>query len=137
MNDSTTLDLSSWFAPAGILIQLAFLIAAVWFARNYLKTMRAFQEQIGALLKLSITGVTAERNFSAASTSSPMADASPYWLAPTESEPVTALQPTERGPSRITVIRRRMLLWLQSPMTTTQPAPWRRIVTWLQSPAGN
>ena len=137
MNDSTTLDLSSWFAPAGILIQLAFLIAAVWFARNFLKTMRAFQEQIGALLKLSISGVIAERNFSAASPSRPIADASPYWLAPVESEPVASLQPTERGPGRITIARRKMLLWLQSPMTTTQPAPWRRVVNWLQAPAGN
>jgi len=137
MNDSTTLDLSSWFAPAGILIQLAFLIAAIWFARNVLKTMRAFQEQIGALLKLSITGVTTERNFAAASASRPMADASPYWLAPAESEPVAPLQPIERGPGRITVARRKMLLWLQSPMTTAQPAPLRRVITWLQAPAGN
>jgi hypothetical protein len=136
MNDSTTLDLSSWFAPAGILIQLAFLIAAIWFARNVLRTMRAFQEQIGALLKLSITGATTERNF-AANPSRPMADASPYWLAPTESEPVAPLQPAERGPGRITVARRKMLLWLQSPMTTTQPAPLRRVITWLQAPAGN
>jgi hypothetical protein len=137
MNDLNALDQNYWFASASLFVQLAFLIAAVWFARNVLSTMRVFQEQIGALLKLSITGATTERNFSGASASRPMADTSPYWLAPTESEPVGPLQPSERGPGRTSVARRKMLLWLRSPMITTQPAPWRRIITWLQAPAGN
>jgi hypothetical protein len=136
MNDLNALDQNYWFASASLFVQLAFLIAGVWFALNILRTLRVFQEQIGALLKLSITGVAADRNLPNANASRPLAEQSRYWLSP-ESEPVAPLQPAERGPSRITVARREMLFWLQSPMTTTQPAPWRRIVTWLQSPAGS
>ena len=137
MNDLNALDQNYWFASASLFVQLAFLIAAVWFALNFLKTLRIFQEQIDALLRLSITGVAADRSLPNAKGSRSLAEQSAYWLAPTESEPVASLQPAERGPSPITVARRKMLLWLQSPMTSTQPAPWRRIVTWLQSPAGS
>ncbi len=135
MNDLSTLGQNSWFTPASLLIQLAFLVAGVWFARNILKTMRAFQEQIGALLKLSITAVPTDRNLSASALPQSLAESSPYWLAPSGPEAAIQPQPAERGPGRITVARRKMVLWLQTPMTTTQPAHWRRIVTWLQAPA--
>ena len=137
MNDLNALDQNYWFASASLFVQLAFLIAGVWFALNLLRTLRIFQEQIGALLRLSITGVAADRSLPNANASRSLAEQSAYWLAPTEPEPLAPLQPAERGPGRSTVARRKMLLWLQSPMITTQPAPWRRIVTWLQSPAGS
>ena len=122
---------------ASLFIQLAFLIAGVWFALNILKTLRAFQEQIGALLKLSITGVASDRNLSNSSAVQPLAQGSPYWLAPSEPETAALPQLTECGPSRVSGARRKMVLWLQAPMTSTQPAPWRRIITWLQAPAGS
>jgi hypothetical protein len=49
-----------WYGVATLLMQLAFLIAGVWFARNFLKAVRVFQEQMGALLKLSITTAPVE-----------------------------------------------------------------------------
>lgn len=137
MNDLSALDQSHWLAPASLLIELAFLIAGVWFARNILKTMRAFQEQIGALLKLSITGAAADRSLSGAAAAPSLAEANPYWLAPSESTAPNSLQPTETGAGRIALARRKMVLWLQAPMTNSQTAPWRRIITWLQAPAGN
>jgi len=141
MNDLNALDQSYWFASASLFVQLAFLIAGVWFALNILRTLRAFQEQIGALLKLSITGVTStgvtpDRNLSVASPTRPLTDASPYWLAPSDAAPAPTPPLEERGPARITVARRKMVLWLQTPMTSTQPDPWRRVVSWLQAPAG-
>lgn len=51
---------SGWYGVATLLMQLAFLIAGVWFARNFLKGIRVFQEQMGALLKLSITTTPVE-----------------------------------------------------------------------------
>ena len=136
MNDLNALDQNYWFASASLFIQLAFLIAGVWFALNILKTLRAFQEQIGALLKLSITGVTPDRTVLTSNAAPSLAASSPYWLAPSGSETAAPPQLTERGPNRIVVARRKMVLWLQAPMTSTQPAPWRRIVSWLQAPAG-
>ena len=135
MSNLTALDQNNGYALAGLVIQIAFLIAALWFARNLLRTMRSFQEQIGALLKLSITGVASDRNFSTSAAARPLTDASPYWLAPSEPESAATPQPAERGPGHITVARRKMVLWLQAPMTSTQPAPWRRIISWLQAPA--
>ncbi len=135
MSDFSALDPYNWRAAASLVIQLAFLIGGVWFASNLLKTMRAFQDQIGALLKLSITGVTAERLSSTDGTNLSPTQQSPYWLAPSESETAALPQPTESGPGRFAVGRRKMVLWLQTPMSSTHSAPWRRIITWLQAPA--
>jgi len=140
MSDLSALDQNSWFTPASLLIQLAFLVAGVWFARNILKTMRAFQEQIGALLKLSITAAPADRNLPAspvASVSRSLAESSPYWLAPSDPEASAQPQSAEPGPGRINVARRKMVLWLQTPMSTGQPAPWHRVISWLHAPAGS
>ena len=135
MTDFSALDPYNWRAAASLVVQLAFLIGGIWFAHNLLQTMRAFQEQIGALLKLSITGATAERLSSTASANLSATQQGPYWLAPSESETAVLTQPTEGGPGRFAVGRRQMALWLQTPMSSTQPAPWRRIITWLQAPA--
>ena len=61
MNDFSPLVIKDWYALGSLIAQIGFLVAAVWFARNFLRTMRAFQEQIGALLKLSITSTPGER----------------------------------------------------------------------------
>ena len=117
----------NWYAPASLVIQLSFLIAGVWFARNILRTMRASQEQLGAMLKLSSMGVTAERHSSTASANQSFTAESPYLLIP----------PTESGPGRFAVARRKIALWLQAPMSSSETAPWRRIINWLQAPAGS
>jgi hypothetical protein len=137
MSDLTALDQNNWYASVSVVIQLSFLIAGVWFARNVLRTMRTFQEQVGAMLKLSITGVTGERHLSSASAKQSLAEISPYWLAPSETQTAGLPEPLENGPSRVVVARRKMVLWLQAPMSGAGMAPWRRIITWLQAPAGS
>jgi hypothetical protein len=137
MSDLTALDQNNWYASVSVVIQLSFLIAGVWFARNVLRTMRAFQEQVGAILKLSITGVTGERYLSSASAKQSLREASPYWLAPSEAETADLPEPIESGLSRVAVARRKMVVWLQEPMSGARTAPWRRIITWLQAPAGS
>jgi hypothetical protein len=128
---------SNWYAAASLLIQLAFLLAGVWFARNLLRGMRASQEQFGALLKLSITGVAGERDSSAAGAKRSLADASPYWLVPSEVPPASVPEPVESGPSLFAVVCHKVVLWLNAPMSSAQVSPWRRVITWLQAPAGN
>jgi len=128
---------NNWYALANILVQLLFLIAGVWFARNILKGIRASQEQFGALLKLSITGATGERDSSVAGAKRSLAETSPYWLVPSEIVPPAAPEPTQSGPSRFTLASRKMLLWLQTPMSHAEVSPLRRVITWLQAPAGN
>jgi len=125
------------YAPANLIIQLLFLIAGVWFARSILRTMRASQEQVRAILKLSITGVTAGQNSSTVSTYQPLAAESPYCLKTSETEAADLPQPRESGPGRFTIARRKVALWLQTPMSRSETAPWRRVINWLQAPAGS
>jgi hypothetical protein len=56
MNEFTVWMQSNWYAMGNLLSQFAFLGAGVWFARQILKTMRASQEQVGELVKLSGRG---------------------------------------------------------------------------------
>jgi len=121
----------NWYAPASLVIQLSFLIAGVWFARNILRTMRASQEQLGAMLKFSITGAIA-----ASANDSLRAD-SPYCLVPSETEAAGRAQATENGPGGFAIARRKIAHWLQAPMSSSEAAPWRRIINWLQAPAGS
>jgi hypothetical protein len=136
MNEFTAWMQNNWYALGNLLSQIAFLGAGVWFARKILKTMRASQEQVGALLKLSVTGTISERHTPSAAAGRSYASASPYWLTPTEIPPVGPLQLPESGPSRWVVARHGLMVWLQTPMSS-EGVPWRRAVRWLQSPAGS
>jgi hypothetical protein len=143
MSDLAALDQNNWYAPASLVVQLAFLTAGVWFARNLIRTMRVSQEQFGAMLKSSIMGAAGERNVSNGNAAQSATEVSPYWLAPSETEAAGGLpEQTQSGPNRVTVghftvARRKIVLWLQAPMSTVGTAPWRRIITWLQAPAGS
>jgi hypothetical protein len=55
MNDITNWMQSNWYEFGSLFAQFAFLIAAVWIGRKILKSMRATQQQFGALLRLSMT----------------------------------------------------------------------------------
>jgi len=127
----------NWYAPASLVIQLSFLIAGVWFARNILRTMRASQEQLGAMLKFSITGVTAERHSSAVSANESHTADSPYSLEPSKTEAAGPHHLTESRPGQFAIAWRKIAYWLQAPMSSSEAATWRRITNWLQAPAGS
>jgi hypothetical protein len=137
MTEFTAWMQSNWYALGNLLIQFGFLAAGVWFARKILITMRASQEQFGALLKLSFTGATSERLPSTATAAHSFANASPYWLTPSETLPVGLPEPQESGPSHWAVARHRVTVWLQTPMSSGDTALWRRATKWLQAPAGS
>jgi hypothetical protein len=52
---------NNWIDLARLLVQCAILAVVVRYGRKLLATLRASQEQIGALLKLSVSGSEAER----------------------------------------------------------------------------
>jgi hypothetical protein len=126
---------SNWYALGNLLAQYAFLAAGIWFARKILRTMRASQEQFGALLKLSITGTVTERPSSSVIAERTLGGASPYWLTPPEIPPVSAPEPQLDRPSRWAFAGHKLVVWLQTPMNAGEVAPWRRVVRWLQAPA--
>ena len=137
MNEFTVWMQSNWYALGNLLVQVAFLAAGVWFARKILRTLRASQEQVGALLKLSVAGAISERHSASAVAERPFASASPYWLTPAETPTAPLPEPHESGPSRWAVARHSMIVWLQTPMSSGNADHWRRAIKWLQAPAGS
>ena len=137
MTEFTTWMQNNWYALGNLLVQVAFLAVGLWFARKILKTLRAFQEQVGALLKLSVTGAISERHSSSAFAERSFASASPYWLTPSETPPVDPPVLLESGPSRWPVAWHRLAVWLQEPMSSEEIIPWRKAIKWLQAPAGH
>lgn len=139
--DSNLWTQINWYAVGTLLLQVAFLVAAVWFAKNILKIIRSFQEQVGALLKLSIAPGAAERHAEGAHAKHSLGETSPYWLTPSETQAAAGPVLIEAGPGRVAVAwhalgsaSHHLVHWLQEPMGGV--APWRRVVRWLQTPAG-
>ena len=137
MSEFTTWMQSNWYALGNLLSQFAFLAAGVFFARKILRTMRASQEQVGALLKLSVTGAISDRHSASAIAERSFASSSPYWLTPAEILPVVPPELRESGPSRWAVAQHSLIVWLQTPMSGGEVAHWRRAIKWLQAPAGS
>jgi hypothetical protein len=137
MNDFGPLAIKDWYALGSLLAQIAFLVAAVWFARNFLRTIRAIQEQIGALLKLSITSSPGERPSASTTARNVLAEGSPYWLPPSMTSAANAPEVAERGPSLFAAGWHRTVHWLREPMGSSQVSYRRRVINWLQAPAGH
>lgn len=141
MNDFGGWMQDNWYQLGSFFVQFAFLCAAIWFARRILRTLRASQEQIGALVKLSFFGTTPERQSpehapEASPVPRPASEASPYWLPPTPSQPPTAFVTSQDNPIHLVSSGPGFLGWLKSPMTiTTGSSPFHRFLRWLQSPA--
>lgn len=142
MNDLMPWTQHDWYAAGSLLIRLGFLVAAVWFARNFLTTIRAFQEQLGTLLKLSITSAAAgERTMPNASAiaARSLGEVSPYWLPPQETH-APASQETrfeEVRPTALLAAWHGLVHWLNEPMNISGISTWRRMLNWLQAPAGS
>lgn len=121
-----------WYPAGSLLIQAGFLIAAVWSVRSILKSFRASQEQMGALLRLTVGGARSEDNERSAMRQTP-------YLLDGWPEAANALAPhtstSEKRPRRGAFTG--LIEWLQEPMASSGITPWRRAVRWLQAPAGS
>lgn len=137
MNDFNSWPELNWYAVGSLLAQFSFLVAGVWFARNFLRTIRAFQEQFGALLKLSIMGAPPDRLAASASARRSFVDVNQYWLGPSGTQTAGEPQPSELRPGLLAGAWRGLLRWLNAPMYSPELAAWRRLIHWLQAPAGS
>ena len=135
----------NWYALGNLLAQFAFLIAGVWFARKILKSMRASQDQFGALLKLSMSEGLSERIKASEAAHRALSGASadrhtPYVMADwptTTGAPALSLPERESLGEKLLGVWRKVFEWLRAPMTGHWLLSWRRIAHWLQTPAGN
>ena len=130
MSDFGSWMQDNWYEFGTLLLEFAFVAGCVWFAANVLKTIKAFQDQVGALLKLSLAP-PAQRSLVDPSAKEVLAEGISSWLAPSET-PASTPEPVPGRPNRFALASSHAMLWMQSPMSS--PAPWRRIVKWLQAP---
>jgi len=137
MNEVTVWIQSNWYELGTLVAEFVFLAAGIWFARKILRTLRASQEQVGALLKLSVTGGATERQSPNAAADRPLAAASPYWLTPSETPLAGPPEHAENVPRQVATHKHGLIVWLQTPMSSGGVAPWRKAIRWLQSPAGS
>jgi hypothetical protein len=144
MNEFSTWVQNNWYEFSTVLAQVAFLVAGVWFARKILKTLRASQEQFGALLKLTLTDELAERAKASAalhrSTSSVEAERpTPYvmaeWPAAAPETPALTIPGGQRSHNPLVAAWRGTVRWLKAPIRQPGPSPLRKVARWLQAPA--
>lgn len=125
---------TQWYAAGNLLLQAGFLIAGVWFAGRILRNMRVAQEQMGALLKLSLSGGYGEME----KLRTPATRATPYlldgWPAAMEA-PGPAMCENARRERPLAGAWSGLVGWLQAPMKNSEEGSWRRVVRWLQTPA--
>src|SRR5215469_687779 len=77
MNQTIEWIQGHWYELGSLIAQFALLFAGVWFAQKILKTMRASQQQFGALLRLSMCeGLEERQNESEATQATPSVVAS-------------------------------------------------------------
>ncbi len=111
---------ANWFELGILVVLSAILATVVWFARNILKSLRASQEQVGALLRLSVSEVL------------PIPSVSPQ----SHAAHAPALQErAPRGPNPLVVGACNLVHWLNAPMSSRSVTPWRKVARWLQAPA--
>jgi len=96
-----------------------------------------FQEQMGALLKLSITSAPGERQSANTAARNVLAEGSPYWLPPSPSALANPPEVAERGPNLFVAGWQHTLHWLREPMGSARVSYRRRVINWLQAPAGH
>jgi|SRR5215471_3127727 len=135
MNEITAWMQSNWYSLGSLLAEVAFLVAGVWFARKTLKTILASQEQIGALLKLSLPDSVNEQ-----SKANPAPHhATPYVMAewPAGEAPALSIPEPEPRSHHLAAGWHGILHWLQTPMASGELTLHRRVLRWLQAPAGS
>ena len=137
MNEFSTWVQDNWYSLGNLLAQFAFLAVGVWFAQKILRTIRASQEQMGALLKLSLTDGLKPGATQQAHRATPyVSDDWPAAEAPPETPALTLPEPEHRR-NLLTGALHGVVEWLQTPMQSHGVSPWRKVVHWLQAPAGS
>lgn len=131
MGDLSSWLQDNWYDLGTLLTLIGFVVVCVWFARNILKTITAFQDQIAALIKLSLAN-PAKRPVKAPSPKDALAEGISSWL---ETPAIDLSIPKAKGPNRFALVCSHILAWLKGPMRAAGNAP-RRVARWLQAPVG-
>src|SRR5256885_4027651 len=114
MNEFTAWMQSNWYELGNLSVEVVFLSTGIWFARKILRSIRASQEQVGALIRLSVGGAVPERQVPNAVAERPPATGGSYWLMPTGSVTADQHASVVHSPSPIVCRRLRHVGWLNT-----------------------
>lgn len=118
-----------WYQAGSLLVQAGFLLAGVWSVRAILKNMRASQEQMAALLKLTVSGGANTEDLRTGTRPAPFRRDG-WQDAASTAGTVQRTRPPRTVWSGASA-------WLQAPIVSTGISPWRKAFRWLQAPAGS
>jgi len=104
---------NNWFELGTLMGQFTFLFAGLWFAGKILDTMRATQQQMGALLRLSMTHGLEERSNISETARQAMSDAAPERAPGVVASSI--FSPTHERPTSYSA--------LEKPARTEMPSP--------------
>ncbi len=138
MREITAWMQSNWYELGNLFAEFVFLAVGTWFARKVLRTLRASQEQVGTLIKLTVAGTIPERQSTNTAAERSFVTGSPYWITPSDAPPADQSRPLDDGPSRFSAAGHSIVAWLNTPMSSGSGSnPLRKAIRWLQSPAGS
>ena len=131
-----------WSELAALLVLCGILTAVVWYGRKILSTLRASQEQIGTLLKLSISDAIPEKSARSGLWFEPAAVLHSLTGVPDRTNtPVPGLTAAilpETGTPGIGAgaagFARGVIRWLRAPIRWNPNRPSGRLIRWLQAP---
>lgn len=138
---------NNWYEFGTLIAEFSFVFAAIWFARKVLKTLRASQEQVGALLKLSVSDGLNERKPNGALAHSPTPYVSSDWPAhklsdelsgrPAASTPILstpASEPIVSTPNSTPYVAAPLTLPEEEHRGSHLAAAGRGVIRWLNTP---
>lgn len=128
---------NDWSGVATLLVLCAILAAVVWYGRKVLSALRASQEQIGALLKLTITDAIPEESSRSGLWFEPAGALHSLTGVPHRTDPRAVILPETETPGVGTgavEFAQGVIRWLRAPIRRDASKPSGRLIRWLQAP---
>ena len=128
---------NDWSGLTTLLVLCAILAAVVWYGRKVLSALRASQEQIGALVKLTIADAVPEKSSRSGSWFEPAGALHSLTGAPHRTDPRAVILPETQTPGVGTggvEFAQGVIRWLRVPIPRNPNQSSGRLIRWLQAP---
>jgi hypothetical protein len=128
---------NDWSGLATLLVLCLILAAVVWYGRKVLSALRVSQEQVGALLKLTIGDAIPEKSSRSGLWFEPAGALHSLTGVPHSADPRAAVLPEAQTPG---IGRQRVefaqgvIRWLRAPIRRNPNRPSGRLIRWLEAP---
>src|SRR3989442_14598667 len=100
MREITAWMQSNWYELGNLFAEFVFLDVGIWFARKVLRTLRASQEQVGTLIKLTVARTIPERQSTNTAAERSLVTGAPDRMTPSDAPAADQSTTLGDGPSR-------------------------------------